>query len=49
VISPAELTANPPDALLLFVPDLLTEVRAALPELAGARWFVAEPAPHEAT
>lgn len=48
VISPAELTANPPDALLLFVPDLLTEVRAALPELAGARWFVAEPAPHEA-
>ncbi|HEY4022072.1 MAG TPA: methyltransferase domain-containing protein [Pseudonocardiaceae bacterium] len=47
VISPADLTADPPDALLLFVPDLLTEVRAALPELAGARWFVAEPAPHQ--
>ena len=49
VISPAELAADPPDALLLFVPDLLTEVRAALPELAGARWFVAEPAPHQVT
>jgi hypothetical protein len=49
VISPADLTANPPDALLLFVPDLLTEVRAALPELSGTRWFVAEPTPHEAT
>ncbi|HEY4459400.1 MAG TPA: methyltransferase domain-containing protein [Pseudonocardiaceae bacterium] len=47
VISPAELTADPPDTLLLFVPDLLTEVRAALPEL-RVRWFVAEPAPHEA-
>lgn len=47
VISPAELTADPPDALLLFVPDLLTEVRAALPQLAGTRWFVAEPAPRE--
>ena len=47
VISPDQLRDNPPDALLLFVPDLLTEVRAALPELAGVRWFVAEPAPHE--
>ena len=47
VISPAELTADPPDALLLFVPDLLAEVRAALPELAGTRWFVAEPAPQQ--
>jgi hypothetical protein len=48
VIGPERLTAEPPDALLLFVPDLLTEVRAALPELAGTRWFVAEPTPHEA-
>lgn len=47
VISPAELAANPPDALLLFVPDLLAEVRAALPELTGADWYVAEPAPHQ--
>jgi hypothetical protein len=47
VISPARLAENPPDALLLFVPDLLTEVRAALPELAGADWYVAEPAPHQ--
>jgi hypothetical protein len=47
VINPTELAADPPDALLLFVPDLLAEVRAALPELARTRWFVAEPAPHE--
>ncbi|HEX4226213.1 MAG TPA: methyltransferase domain-containing protein [Pseudonocardiaceae bacterium] len=47
VISPAQLTADPPDALLLFVPDLLTEVRAAFPQLAGIGWFVAEPAPHQ--
>lgn len=40
VISPAELVAAAPDEVLLFLPDLLDEVRAALPELesAGARW-----------
>ncbi|HEV3360230.1 MAG TPA: methyltransferase domain-containing protein [Pseudonocardiaceae bacterium] len=47
VIAAEELKADPPDALLLFVPDLLTEVRAALPELAGTSWFVAEPAPQQ--
>jgi hypothetical protein len=47
VISPAQLSADPPDALLLFVPDLLAEVRAAFPQLAGIDWFVAEPAPHQ--
>jgi hypothetical protein len=47
VISPAELVRARPDAVLLFVPDLLEEVRAALPALAG-RWVVAEPVPTEA-
>ncbi|MFC0115303.1 class I SAM-dependent methyltransferase [Kibdelosporangium aridum] len=46
VISPAELVRAKPDAVLLFVPDLLEEVRAALPALAG-RWVVAEPVPTE--
>jgi SAM-dependent methyltransferase len=40
VISPAELTAAPPDAVLVFVPDLIPEVRKAYPEIeaAGAEW-----------
>jgi SAM-dependent methyltransferase len=40
VISPAELTAAPPDAVLVFVPDLIPEVRKAYPEIeaAGAAW-----------
>ena len=44
VISPAELTARHPDAVLLFVPDLMAEVRAAYPEIeaAGARWVDVE-------
>jgi hypothetical protein len=44
VIPPAELAARRPDAVLLFVPDLLEEVRAAYPqvELAGGRWVVAD-------
>jgi hypothetical protein len=48
VISPAQLVRDQPDAVLLFVPDLLDEVRAALPALAG-RWVVAEPVPTEAS
>lgn len=44
VVSPAELVAADPAAVLLFVPDLLDEVRAAMPELAD-RWVVAEPVP----
>jgi len=46
VISPADLVRAQPDAVLLFVPDLLDEVRTALPTLAG-RWVVAEPTPTE--
>jgi hypothetical protein len=40
VISPAELTARRPDAVVLFVPDLLPEVRKAYPEIeaSGAQW-----------
>ena len=41
VISPAELTARKPDAVVLFVPDLMPEVRKAYPEIeaAGGSWI----------
>jgi hypothetical protein len=44
VAAPAELAARRPGAVLLFVPDLLAEVRAAFPEVenAGGRWVDAE-------
>jgi len=40
VISPTQLTAAPPDTVLVFVPDLIPEVRKAYPEIeaAGASW-----------
>jgi hypothetical protein len=40
VVAPAELAAQRPDAVLLFVPDLMAEVRSAFPEVeaAGGRW-----------
>jgi SAM-dependent methyltransferase len=40
VISPAELTAQPPDHVLIFVPDLISEVREAYPEIeaTGSTW-----------
>ena len=40
IIAPDELVAGRPDVVLLFVSDLLDEVRAALPqvEAAGGRW-----------
>lgn len=40
VISPAELAARRPDEVALFVPDLMTEVRASYPEIeaSGGRW-----------
>jgi hypothetical protein len=40
VISPRELTVAPPDAVLVFVPDLIPEVALAYPEIeaAGAAW-----------
>ena len=36
VVGPDALGAERPDAVLLFVPDLLTEVRAAFPEVEGS-------------
>jgi hypothetical protein len=44
VIDPAQLAARRPDAVLLFVPDLLTEVRETFPEVekSGGRWVDAE-------
>ena len=44
VVGPAELAASRPDAVLLFVPDLMAEVRSAFPgvEAAGGRWVDVE-------
>src|SRR5262245_22928803 len=44
VVSPERLAADQPDAVLLFLADLLTEVRAAFPhvEAAGGRWVDVE-------
>ncbi len=46
VVSPGQLVADPPDRVLLFLADLLTEVRAAYPEVeaAGGRWVDVETA-----
>jgi hypothetical protein len=43
-VSPAELAASRPDAVAVFVPDLMAEVRAAYPEVeaAGGRWVDVE-------
>ncbi|MBN9745458.1 transferase [Amycolatopsis sp. A1MSW2902] len=44
IIPPAELVEARPDAVLLFLPDLLTEVRRQFPqvEAAGGRWVPAD-------
>lgn len=44
IVDPVLLAIRPPDAVLLFVPDLLTEVRKAFPEIeaSGAEWVDAE-------
>lgn len=44
VIAPAALVAARPESVLLFLPDLLPEVRRALPEIeaAGGRWVNAD-------
>jgi hypothetical protein len=44
VVAPGELVAARPDAVALFLPDLLPELRATLPEVeaAGARWVDVE-------
>ncbi|MFC8733044.1 class I SAM-dependent methyltransferase [Luteimicrobium sp. NPDC057192] len=51
IVGPEELVALRPDRVLLFVPDLLDEVRAALPDVEadGGRWVVVEPRPREVT
>lgn len=49
IVSPAGLVDLKPDRVLLFVPDLLDEVRAALPQIEanGGRWVVLDPMPRE--
>lgn len=49
IVAPATLEELRPDRVLLFLPDLLTEVRRALPsvEASGARWVVLAPHPVE--
>jgi hypothetical protein len=44
VTDPAQLASSRPDAVVLFVPDLLAEVRGSFPEVeaAGGRWVDAE-------
>jgi hypothetical protein len=44
IVDPAQLADRRPDAVLLFVTDLLAEVRAAIPEVeaAGGRWVDAD-------
>jgi hypothetical protein len=44
IISPAELVARKPDAVLVFVPDLLAEVRIAWPEIeaGGGHWVTSD-------
>jgi hypothetical protein len=44
VVSPAELIAARPDAVALFLPDLMREIRRTLPEIeaAGGRWVDVE-------
>lgn len=43
------MIAARPDRVLLFVPDLLPEVRAAYPEIErnGGLWVVMDPAPRK--
>ena len=44
VVSPALLAAQPPDSVVVFVEDLMSEVREAYPEVeaAGGRWVAAD-------
>jgi hypothetical protein len=49
IVSPDDLVARRPDKVLLFVPDLLNEVRSALPQIErqGGRWVVLDPLARE--
>ncbi len=44
IVSPESLTTHPPDSVLVFVPDLLAEVRRDFPQIeaSGGRWVDAE-------
>lgn len=50
IVSPAQLLEERPDKIVLFVPDLLNEVRRAFPEVEawGGRWVTTEPSISEA-
>lgn len=45
IVSPGDLVAMAPDRVLLFLPGLVDEVRAAVPETEadGGRWVVIDP------
>jgi len=47
IVSPEEIVARRPDWVVLFLPQLADEVRAALPavERTGGRWVVLDPTP----
>jgi len=47
IIAPDEILARRPDEVVLFVPDMLDEIRQRFPEVerGGGRWVVLEPAP----
>lgn len=47
IIPPEDLLARRPDEVVLFVPDMLDEIRQRFPEIeqGGGRWVVLEPAP----
>ena len=47
IADPGRLAADKPDAVVLFVPDLLAEVRDAFPEVerTGGQWFDAQTLP----
>ena len=49
IVSPSDLVELRPERVLLFVPDLLPEVRKALPAIEGngGRWVVLDPMPRE--
>jgi hypothetical protein len=49
IVSPTTVVEAEPDAVVLFVPDLLDEVRRSMPqvEARGGRWVVAEDLPLE--
>lgn len=47
IIAPDEIVSRQPDEVVLFVPDMLDEIRTRFPEIeqGGGRWVVLEPAP----